>query len=248
MGRIHIRTALATLVALAAVGSGAAYAASRTTMKPIGTGVVVIDTNLAYQGGSAAGTGMVLTSSGEILDQQPRDPGATTIKVVVPHTTHTYTARVVGYDTTADVAVLQLQKAANLKTVTIGNASSSESAHASRGRQRRRHWARSHPRREPYRSEQVDHGPGRQRWRPNSSPGSSRRMPGSSRAIRRAAAEQRRPRRRDGHRRIDRSGSPRRLERRLRDPDRKGNDDREADRLGQVVGEGAHRRNRVPRH
>jgi S1-C subfamily serine protease len=50
--------------------------------------------------------------------------GATTIRVVVPKTTHTYTARVAGYDTTADVAVLQLQKASNLKTVTTGSASS----------------------------------------------------------------------------------------------------------------------------
>jgi S1-C subfamily serine protease len=50
--------------------------------------------------------------------------GATTIRVVVPKTTHTYTARVVGYDTTADVAVLQLQKASNLKTLTTGSASS----------------------------------------------------------------------------------------------------------------------------
>jgi S1-C subfamily serine protease len=49
--------------------------------------------------------------------------GATTIRVVVPKTTRTYTARVVGYDTTADVAVLQLQKASHLKTVTTGNAS-----------------------------------------------------------------------------------------------------------------------------
>jgi S1-C subfamily serine protease len=123
MRRIHIRAALIALVGLLAVGSGAAYAATRTTPKPIGTGVVVVDTNLAYQGGSAAGTGMVLTSSGEILTNNHVIAGATTIKVVVPNTTHTYSARVVGYDTTADVAVLQLQNASNLKTVTIGNAS-----------------------------------------------------------------------------------------------------------------------------
>src|SRR2546430_4683133 len=117
---IHVRAAL---VALVAIGSGAAYAATRTTARPIGRGVVVIDTNLAYQGASAAGTGIVLASSGEILTNNHVIAGATTIRVVVPNTTHTYTARVVGYDTTADVAVLQLQQASNLKTVTIGNAS-----------------------------------------------------------------------------------------------------------------------------
>jgi S1-C subfamily serine protease len=121
--RIHVRAALFALVALIAIGSGTAYAATRTTSHPIGTGVVVINTNLAYQNASAAGTGIVLTSSGEILTNNHVIAGATTIRVSVPKTTHTYTARVVGYDTTADIAVLQLQKASNLKTVTTGSAS-----------------------------------------------------------------------------------------------------------------------------
>ena len=124
MGRIHVRTALAALIAIAAIGSGTAFAATRTTSHPVGTGVVVIETNLAYQNAAAAGTGIVLTSSGRILTNNHVIAGATTIRVVVPKTTHTYTARVVGYDTTADVAVLQLQKASHLRTVTTGNASS----------------------------------------------------------------------------------------------------------------------------
>jgi S1-C subfamily serine protease len=121
MRHIHVRVALVALVALVAIGGGTAYAAARATSRPIGTGVVVIDTNLAYQNASAAGTGIVLTSSGEILTNNHVIAGATTIRVVVPKTTHTYTARVVGYSTTADVAVLQLQKASNLKTVKTGN-------------------------------------------------------------------------------------------------------------------------------
>ena len=123
MRHIHVRAALVALVALVAIGGGTAYAATRATSRPIGTGVVVIDTNLAYQNASAAGTGIVLTSSGEILTNNHVIAGATTIRVVVPKTTHSYTARVVGYSTTADVAVLQLQKASNLKTVKTGNAS-----------------------------------------------------------------------------------------------------------------------------
>jgi S1-C subfamily serine protease len=123
MGRIHVRTALAALIALVAIGTGTAFAATRTTSRPIGTGVVVIETNLAYQNAAAAGTGIVLTSSGRILTNNHVIAGATTIRVVVPGTTHTYTARVVGYDTTADVAVLQLQKASHLRTVTTDTAS-----------------------------------------------------------------------------------------------------------------------------
>src|SRR5207249_1630237 len=120
---IRVRTALIALVVVVAIGSGAAYAATRPMTRPIGTGVVVIDTSLAYQGGSAAGTGIVLTSSGEILTNNHVIAGATTIRVVVPGTKGTYTARLVGYDTTADIAVLQLQNASNLKAVTTGDAS-----------------------------------------------------------------------------------------------------------------------------
>ena len=71
---------------------------------------MVIETNLAYQNAAAAGTGIVLTSSGRILTNNHVIAGATTIRVVVPKTTHTYTARVVGYDTTADVAVCSYRR------------------------------------------------------------------------------------------------------------------------------------------
>jgi S1-C subfamily serine protease len=107
-------------VIVASVGAGVALARGKAT--PIGTGVVVINTNLAYQGGSAAGTGMVLTSSGEVLTNNHVISGATTIKVTVPKTSHTYTARVVGYSVTSDVAVLQLQNASNLKTISTSSA------------------------------------------------------------------------------------------------------------------------------
>src|SRR2546423_1106624 len=123
MRHIQVRAALAALIALLAIGSGTAYAATRATSRPIGTGVVVVNTNLGYQNASAAGTGIVLTSSGEILTNNHVIAGATTIRVVVPKTAHTYTARVVGYSTTADVAVLQLEKASSLKTVKTGSAS-----------------------------------------------------------------------------------------------------------------------------
>src|SRR5437667_352052 len=60
---------------------------------------------------------MVLTSSGRVLTNNHVISGATTIKVVVPKTGHSYKARVLGYDRSADVALLQLQGASNLKTV-----------------------------------------------------------------------------------------------------------------------------------
>ena len=52
----------------------------------LGSGAVVIETNLGYQDAAAAGTGIVLTSQGEILTNNHVVHGATTIKVVVPGT------------------------------------------------------------------------------------------------------------------------------------------------------------------
>ena len=124
VGRLPRRAVLLVVVGLLAASVGARFAFAHGTAAPtpIGSGVVVIDTNLAYQGTSAAGTGMVLTSSGEVLTNNHVISGATTIKVIVPKTDHSYTARVLGYDRTADVALLQLQGASNLKTVSISSA------------------------------------------------------------------------------------------------------------------------------
>jgi S1-C subfamily serine protease len=123
LARVPKRVVLAMLlgVVAAACAAGLAYASTRAA--PIGNGVVVIDTNLAYEGGQAAGTGMVLTSSGEILTNNHVIRGATTIRIVLPGTGRRYTAKVVGYDVTADVAVLQASGASNLKTVSLGNSS-----------------------------------------------------------------------------------------------------------------------------
>jgi S1-C subfamily serine protease len=126
--RLSRRVVLLIAVGLLVASVAAGIALARGTATPIGTGVVVIDTNLAYQGGAAAGTGMVLTSSGEVLTNNHVISGATTIKVVVPKTGHSYTARVVGYDRTDDVAVLQLNGASNLKTVSTSSASISVGA------------------------------------------------------------------------------------------------------------------------
>jgi S1-C subfamily serine protease len=95
---IHIRVTLLVLLGLVLIGTGAALAATRTKSQPIGIGVVVIDTKLGYHNGEAAGTGMVLTSSGEVLTNNHVIDGATSITVVVRGTTHRYTARTVGYD------------------------------------------------------------------------------------------------------------------------------------------------------
>jgi S1-C subfamily serine protease len=119
--KLRRRVVLLVVVGVLAASVAAGIAFARGSVSPVGTGVVVIDTNLAYQGSAAAGTGMVLTSSGEVLTNNHVISGATTIKVVVPTTGRSYTARVLGYSRSADVALLQLQGASNLKTVSVSS-------------------------------------------------------------------------------------------------------------------------------
>ncbi len=86
--------------------------------------LVDINTNLGLQGGAAAGTGQVLTSNGEILTNNHVIAGATSIKATDIGNGRTYTAKVVGYDQTKDIAVIQLQGASGLQTADLGNSSS----------------------------------------------------------------------------------------------------------------------------
>jgi S1-C subfamily serine protease len=88
-----------------------------------GSGAVVIETNLAYQGAAAAGTGIVLSASGKILTNNHVIRGATTINVVVPGTGRTYKATVAGYDVSHDIAVLHVEGASGLKTAALGDSS-----------------------------------------------------------------------------------------------------------------------------
>jgi S1-C subfamily serine protease len=119
--RVRIRIVLAALVAVVAAVIAAGLALATTRPASIGTGVVVIDTSLGYQDARAAGTGMVLTSSGVVLTNNHVIRDATAIRVVVPATGRSFTAKVVGYDASDDVAVLQAGGASNLKTIPLGD-------------------------------------------------------------------------------------------------------------------------------
>jgi S1-C subfamily serine protease len=84
-------------------------------------GVVTVVSTLKYESAESAGTGIVLTSSGEILTNNHVVEGATTIKVTIATTGKTYTATVVGTDATHDIAVLQLKDASGLTTAKIAS-------------------------------------------------------------------------------------------------------------------------------
>jgi S1-C subfamily serine protease len=86
-------------------------------------GLVDINTGISYQDATAAGTGMILTSNGIVLTNNHVIEAATSITVRDIATGKTYKAKVVGYDVAKDVAVLKMENASGLKTVTLGNSS-----------------------------------------------------------------------------------------------------------------------------
>ena len=101
-------------------GSGGTSSTATTTATAAQqVGIVEINTVLRYQDAQAAGTGMVLTSDGEILTNNHVVDGATSISVTISSTGATYTATVVGTDPTDDVAVLQLTDASGLQTANL---------------------------------------------------------------------------------------------------------------------------------
>ncbi|HEY8663898.1 MAG TPA: trypsin-like peptidase domain-containing protein [Propionibacteriaceae bacterium] len=78
--------------------------------------LVDIVSTFSYQQAEGAGTGIVLTATGEILTNNHVISGATSISVTDVGNGQTYTASVVGYDAAHDVSVLQLQGASGLQT------------------------------------------------------------------------------------------------------------------------------------
>jgi S1-C subfamily serine protease len=80
-------------------------------------GVVLIETRTTS--GEAAGTGMVIDSSGLVLTNYHVVEGSTEVRVTVASTGVTYDATVLGHDQEADVALLQLADASDLATVSL---------------------------------------------------------------------------------------------------------------------------------
>src|SRR5262249_967213 len=115
---------LATLApAVAASPAGAAGHSTHTRVKAgANVGIVDIYTTLGYQHGRAAGTGMIITRSGEVLTNNHVISGATKFKVVDVTTHRRYSATVAGYSVSRDIAVLQLAHASGLRTIKRGGA------------------------------------------------------------------------------------------------------------------------------
>ncbi|MEU9243891.1 trypsin-like peptidase domain-containing protein [Streptomyces sp. NPDC048385] len=145
-GRTRGPMALLAAVAIvaAAVGGGTAYAFQELTGKnevvssSTTTSVVpsskkgdvasiaaavspsVVEVKATLSNGTSTGSGVVITSDGEIITNNHVISGAQSIKVTTSDD-KSYTAQVVGTDSSKDLALLKLQGASGLQKATLGN-------------------------------------------------------------------------------------------------------------------------------
>jgi S1-C subfamily serine protease len=102
-------------------------ASETAVLKKVEPSLVIINTTLQYTSEQAAGTGMVLNSSGLVLTNNHVIENATKITATSVATGKTYPAVVVGYDVTGDVAEIQLQGASGLDPITAANSATVKS-------------------------------------------------------------------------------------------------------------------------
>jgi S1-C subfamily serine protease len=120
---VALAAGLGTFYALGGAGSTGSGPTLTTSQieSQVDPALVDVASTLGYQQAESLGTGLVLTSTGEILTNNHVIEGATSIKVTDIGNGQSYPAKVVGYNQTKDIAVLQLQGASGLKTVRLGN-------------------------------------------------------------------------------------------------------------------------------
>jgi len=94
------------------------------SLSKVEQGVVIINTTLQYSSERAAGTGMVINAaSGLVLTNNHVIENSTKITATVAATGQKFQAKVVGYDVTGDVALIQLQHPSGLHQVPLGDSS-----------------------------------------------------------------------------------------------------------------------------
>jgi S1-C subfamily serine protease len=103
-------------------GSGSGTSPTQSAVAAaVSPALVDINTTLSYQGGEAAGTGIVLSSDGVVLTNNHVIEGATSITVTDIGNGKSYPGIVKGYDRTHDIAIVQMQGASGLTAARIGD-------------------------------------------------------------------------------------------------------------------------------
>lgn len=137
----------AVAIAAAAIGGGTAYGIQEltgsdtvATSSSTSTNVVpssqkgtvsgvakavspsIVEIKATSNAGSATGSGVIITSDGDIITNNHVVAGASQVKVATSDGKE-YTAKVVGTDSGKDLALIKLVGASGLKTATLGNSS-----------------------------------------------------------------------------------------------------------------------------
>ncbi|MEV8596582.1 trypsin-like peptidase domain-containing protein [Streptomyces sp. NPDC052012] len=134
----------AVAIVAAAVGGGTAYgvqeltghdtvasSSTSTNVVPAGqkgtvAGVAeavspsIVEIKAATDAGSSTGSGVIITSDGEIVTNNHVVAGASSVKVRTSDG-KTYTAKVVGTDSSKDLALIKLEDASGLRAATLGD-------------------------------------------------------------------------------------------------------------------------------
>lgn len=110
-----------TLSLVAPTTANAEPADLTSAIRAVEPATVRIDTTIEYQGAIGSGTGFVIDPNGAIVTNYHVVAGADTITATVAG--RSFTADLVGYDRTRDIAVLQLRGAGGLPTAAIGDSS-----------------------------------------------------------------------------------------------------------------------------
>jgi S1-C subfamily serine protease len=105
--------------------SGSTNLDIKAITRQVSPAVVDINTVIQTASGSAAaaGTGLIITSSGDVLTNNHVVEGSVSIKVSIQGKSGTYTATVIGVDPADDVAVIHVNGVSGLPTVTIADSS-----------------------------------------------------------------------------------------------------------------------------
>jgi putative serine protease PepD len=115
------------------LGSSSSGAVSGTTVSQSSAGTVagvaqavsptIVEIVASSTAGQSTGSGVIITSDGEIVTNNHVIADASTIKVTLS-TGKAYTAKVIGTDADKDLALIKLVGASGLKTATLGDSSS----------------------------------------------------------------------------------------------------------------------------
>jgi len=94
--------------------------------RKVSPAIVDINTTIQTANGTAAaaGTGLIITSTGDVLTNNHVVEGSVKVKVTIQGRSGTYAADVLGVDPTDDIAVIHIRDVSGLPTVTFANSSS----------------------------------------------------------------------------------------------------------------------------